>query len=170
MYRLFVIACALALGLLASAALPSASAQAPKGKAGKKDKKKEGKKHKESRAMLKVRAELHDAHAQLATLQPIYGGHRGKALHQIHEAVRQLELAALHAGVTPPLPVTGPPWKVNPKQRHPILHKAIRDVRHAHKRLAGLHDKFGGHRHHALRHMDHAVREIHLAIKFVDSK
>jgi hypothetical protein len=54
------------------------------------------------------------------------------------------------------------------EKKHPVLHKALRDLRDAHKNLKALKPRYNGHREKAMDHIEKAIQEIHKAIKFVD--
>lgn len=56
------------------------------------------------------------------------------------------------------------------EKKHPVIHKALRDMRDSHKKMKALKPIFGGHREKALKHMDEAIGELHKAIKFVDGE
>jgi hypothetical protein len=56
------------------------------------------------------------------------------------------------------------------EKKHPVMHKALRDLRDAHKKMKALKPIYGGHREKAMKHMDEAIHEIHKAIKFVDGE
>ena len=55
-------------------------------------------------------------------------------------------------------------------KKHPVLHKAVVDLRDAHKRLKALKPHFNGHREKAMEHIDKAIHEIHEATKFADGE
>ena len=54
------------------------------------------------------------------------------------------------------------------EKKHPVIHKALNDLRDAQKRLKTLKPIYGGHREKALKHIDEAIEQLHKAIKFVD--
>ena len=57
-----------------------------------------------------------------------------------------------------------------PGEKHPVLHKALKDLHDANKRLKALKPHFDGHREKAIKHIDEAIVEIKKAIKFVEGE
>ena len=54
--------------------------------------------------------------------------------------------------------------------KHPVMHKALKDLRDAHKQMKSLKPIYDGHRSKAIKHIDEAVEEVKKAIKFVDGE
>ena len=54
------------------------------------------------------------------------------------------------------------------EKKHPVIHKALRDLRDARKNLKPLKPVFNGHREKAIDHIDKAIHELQKAIKFVE--
>jgi hypothetical protein len=120
--------------------------------------------------ILAIRHDLHDAHHQVRKLRPIYGGHRKSALNEIHLAAVELGKGAHHAKLKVPAFRPGPDWTVKPGVDHPVIRRALHDLKDAHDRLKALPGNFGGHRRAALVHMDRAAGHLVKAIHYVEAQ
>jgi hypothetical protein len=56
------------------------------------------------------------------------------------------------------------------EKKHPVIHKALKDMHDAHKRLKALKPIFGGHREKAMKHIHEASEQLREAIKYVDKQ
>jgi hypothetical protein len=51
------------------------------------------------------------------------------------------------------------------KERHPHIHAAIHELKHAHKELKEANHDFGGHREKALKDIDAAIKQLEECLK-----
>jgi len=110
---------------------------------------------------------LHHAHHELHMSKENYGGHKEKALHDIHNAITHIKAILKHekddAHATPTKHELSEAHRKY--AHHPHLHHALDEVKEAHHQLRVSKDDFGGHRAKALHDMDHAVHQIQLVLK-----
>ncbi len=59
-----------------------------------------------------------------------------------------------------------PAQAVEPKERHPHIHRAITELKEARKELEKADNDFGGHRKEAIEAVDVAIRHLERALKF----
>jgi hypothetical protein len=109
--------------------------------------------------------ELAEAHKELKEAAHDFGGHREKALKAVDEAASQMEKALEAAGDKY---VAKAPEKEVYKgyEFHPHIHHALNELRETRKELKEAKHDFGGHREKALEKVDHALKQLELALKF----
>jgi L-lactate utilization protein LutB len=109
--------------------------------------------------------ELAETQKELKEAAHDFGGHREKALKAVDEAVGQMEKALEAAGDKY---VAKAPEKEVYKgyEFHPHIHHAIHELREAHKELKEAKHDFGGHREKAVEKVDHAIKQLEIALKF----
>jgi hypothetical protein len=109
--------------------------------------------------------ELAETRKELKEAAHDFGGHREKALKAVDEAIVQMEKALEAAGDKY---VAKVPDKEVYKgyEFHPHLHHALHELAEAHKELKEAKHDFGGHREKALEKVDHARKQLELALKF----
>ena len=112
--------------------------------------------------------ELRDAHKELKETKHNFGGHKEKAIHAIHEAIKQVELILKHHGDPS---VKGEPTRgdlsavYKTYKHHPHLHHALHEARHAHRQIAETKHNFGGHKERALKDIHHAITQMEICLK-----
>ena len=111
--------------------------------------------------------ELRDAHKELKESKHQFGGHRTAALHAIHDAIKNLDLALKNAGDnTKGVPTRGDLHETYKHYKHhPHLHHALHELKHAHHQLKHTKHDFGGHRDNALRDIHTAIVQVELCLK-----
>ncbi len=111
--------------------------------------------------------ELRDAHKELHESREHFGGHKEKAEHAIHAAIKQIEILlkhSHHAG-------KGDPKRMHTHEHykgykhHPHLHHALVETKHAHHQVKESKHDFGGHREAALHDIHHAITQIEVCLK-----
>ncbi len=112
--------------------------------------------------------ELRDAHKELKESKHHFGGHKEKAMHAIHAAIKQVELILEHHGDPN---VKGAPTRGDLKaeyakyKHHPHLHHALHESKHAHHQIKESKHDFDGHREKALHDIHHAIEQMELCLK-----
>ncbi len=112
--------------------------------------------------------ELRDAHKELKESKHTFGGHKEKALHAIHAAIKQVELILENTGDNvkeAPRPVATSRRNMRKYKHHPHLHHALHEAKHAHHQIKESKHDFGGHREKALHDINHAIEQIELCLK-----
>ena len=109
---------------------------------------------------------LHHAHHELKTSREEYAGHKAKALHEIHAAIKHIEVILRHENDnTHSTPTKYQLTEAHKKYaHHPHLHHALHEVKIAHHQLKVAKDDFGGHRAKAMGDMGHAIHQIELVL------
>jgi tetratricopeptide (TPR) repeat protein len=109
--------------------------------------------------------ELAESRKELKEAAHDFGGHREKALKDVDEAIVQMEKALEAAGDKY---VPRPPEKDVYKKYefHPHIHHALHELAEARKELKEAGHDFGGHREKSLEKVDHAIKQLELALKF----
>lgn len=109
--------------------------------------------------------ELAESRTELKEAAHDFGGHREKALKAVDEAISQMEKALEAAGDKY---VAKAPEKEVYKtyEFHPHLHHAVHELKEARKELKEAKHDFGGHREKAVEKVDHAIKQLELALKF----
>ena len=110
--------------------------------------------------------EMREAHKELKEAKHDFGGHREKALHDVHAAIVQVEKALEGAddafkGYTPEKGI------YDKYKNHPHLHHALHEMRLAHKQLKEASHNFGGHREKALHDLHAAIVQTEKCIEFI---
>jgi hypothetical protein len=168
--------CVAAAGLaLAALFLGLASAQANPPRTAQPQKPARGEKHPH---IYKALRELRAARATLESAAHDYGGHRVTAIGDIDQAIVQLDLAlradpgparknpASGASKPPTAPVAGKGTAGKGTERHPHIYKALRELKVAKVNLEEAARDYKGHRVAALRDVDHAINQLHDALRF----
>ena len=111
--------------------------------------------------------ELRDAHKELKETKHLFGGHKEKAMHAIHAAIKQVETLLEHTSST----VHGAPTRgdlaaeYRKYKHHPHLHHALHESKHAHHQIKESKHDFEGHREKALHDIHHAIEQIEFCLK-----
>jgi hypothetical protein len=109
--------------------------------------------------------ELAESRKELKEAAHDFGGHREKALKAIDEAIVQME-RALEAAGDKYVP-RAPEKEVYRKYEfHPHIHHALHELEETRRELKEAKHDFGGHREKALEKVDHAIRQLELALKY----
>jgi hypothetical protein len=110
---------------------------------------------------------LHHAHHELKTSPEHFGGHKEKAEHEIHAAIKQIEVLLKHENDSPQgIPSKGQLTEAHKQYKHhPHLHHALNEVKSAHHQLKESKEHFGGHKEKALHDMHKAIHQIELVLK-----
>ncbi len=109
--------------------------------------------------------ELAESRKELKEAAHDFGGHREKALKAVDEAISQME-KALEAAGDKYVPKAPEKDVYKDYEFHPHIHHAIHELNEAHKELKEAKHDFGGHREKAIEKVDHAQRQLELALKF----
>ena len=114
---------------------------------------------------------LHHAHHELKESKENYAGHKEKAEHEIHHAIKAIDAILTHEKDNHhPVPSKAELTEAHKKYKHhPHLHHAIHEVKEAHHQLKESKDDFGGLRTKALHQIDHAVHNIQLVLKHAEA-
>lgn len=109
--------------------------------------------------------ELAETRVELKEAAHDFGGHREKALVAVDEAIVQMEKALEAAGDK--YVARAPEKEVYKKYEfHPHLHHALHELKEAHHELKEAKHDFGGHREKAIEKVDHAIKQLELALKY----
>ncbi|HEV3440879.1 MAG TPA: hypothetical protein VG122_26225 [Gemmata sp.] len=109
--------------------------------------------------------ELAETRKELKEANHDFGGHREKALKAVDEAIIQMEKALEGAGDKYVARVVEA--EVYKKYEfHPHLHHALHELREAHHELKEAKHDFGGHREKTIEKVDHAIKQLELALKY----
>jgi tetratricopeptide (TPR) repeat protein len=109
--------------------------------------------------------ELAESRKELKEAAHDFGGHREKALKAVDEAINQMEKALEAAGDK--YEAKAPEKEVyKGYEFHPHIHHALHELGEAHKELKEAKHDFGGHREKAIEKVDHAIKQLELALKF----
>jgi hypothetical protein len=109
--------------------------------------------------------ELAETRKELKEAAHDFGGHREKALRAVDEAIVQMEKALEAAGDK--YVARAPEKEVYRKYEfHPHLHHALHELEESRRELKEAKHDFGGHREKALEKVDHATKQLELALKF----
>ena len=110
--------------------------------------------------------ELKESRIELKEAAHDFGGHREKALKDVDHAIKQIE-EALEAAGDKYVAGKGPGKDAYKKyEHHHHIHHAIHELKEARKELKEAAHNFGGHREKALEAVDHAIKQLELALKF----
>jgi len=109
--------------------------------------------------------ELAESRKEMKEAAHDFGGHREKALKAVDEAIVQMEKALEGAG-DKYVPKAPDKDVYKGYEFHPHIHHALHELREAHKELKEAKHDFGGHREKALEKVDHAIKQLELALKF----
>lgn len=117
---------------------------------------------------------LNSARYHLNGAATVYGGHRVKAEQLTEQAIRECHAAVDYANTKhverlPP----GPPLSKGqrkPARGYPGIHDALNELTVARNHLQKAAKNFGGHRAHALRLTNQAIRECQAALSYVHAK
>jgi hypothetical protein len=109
--------------------------------------------------------ELAETRKELKEASHDFGGHREKALKAVDEAIIQMEKALEGAGDK--YVARAPEKEVYKKYEfHPHLHHALHELGEARHELKEAKHDFGGHREKTIEKVDHAIKQLELALKF----
>jgi hypothetical protein len=110
---------------------------------------------------------LHHANHELHASKENYAGHKQKAEHAIHHAIKAIDAILTHEKDNHhPVPSKAELTEAHKKYKHhPHLHHALHEVKDAHHQVKSSKDDFGGNRAKALHDMDHAAHQIELILK-----
>jgi hypothetical protein len=104
---------------------------------------------------------LKAAHHDLKESRHEYGGHKAKALKDIHAAIHQLEVLVKHE----PKHASAKPV-ANTRHEHPhSIHHALHASKHARHEIHETKHDFGGHKKAALHDVDAAIHQLEIIVK-----
>jgi hypothetical protein len=120
----------------------------------------------------KALQELRAARATLQKAAHDYGGHRVTAIGDIDQAITQLDLAlqadpgARRKHIPTPPAAKALPGGSGSAEKHPHIHKALRELHAARRNLHEAAHDYQGHRVAAIKDIDHAINQLHDALRF----